>query len=177
MKTVFKYDYNNKIFIITLIVSLIFLFFTTILIRHLIPFVIFLVLTSISFFNSFFVIKKQGITIDKKNNKIIIVDQMFYRKLNIDEIKFVTIEEIKKEKKGNLYGFFCEFFYPSTYISHCNFVYNQGKVFYICFHMSNGHIEKSYFGWLYKEKGSLVKKIETNLIKFVKEINLTCKLP
>ena len=49
-------------------------------------------------------------------------------------------------------------------MSHCDYVCNQGKVYNICFHMSDGTIVKSYFGWLYREKGKIVNKVEKNLL-------------
>lgn len=67
------------------------------------------------------------------------------------------------------------FFYPNTYISHCNYVYNQGKVFNICFHMRDGTIIESYFGWLYREKEQKVNKVEKKLLDFIESLNALCK--
>lgn len=50
------------------------------------------------------------------------------RKLSINNISYVSVIQIPKKVKGNIYGFFNEFFYPNTYMSHCRYVYNQGKV-------------------------------------------------
>ena len=68
-----------------------------------------------------------------------------------------------------------EFFYPYTYMSHCDYVYNHGKVYNICFHMSDGTIIKSYFGWLYREKKKTVNKVEKKLLDFIERINNLCK--
>lgn len=132
-------------------------------------------MTIISFLNSFLLIRLQGITINKKGDAIIIVDQYFVRKFQLKDIRYVTIEKIEKKRGNKVYGFFCEYFYPHTYLSHCKFVYNQGEVFFICFHLQDGTIHKSYFGWLYKEKGNRVITVKQTMVKFIEQINILCK--
>ena len=175
MKKIFRYDYNHKMYFITLSVSFLFLLLTIFTWRYLVCLIIFSICTILSFLNSIFVIRNQGIKIDVKKGEVVIVDQLLMRKLKIKEIQFVELRQLQRDKKGNFYGFFHEFFYPYTYMSHCDFVYNQGKVFDIYFHMKNGLIIKSYFGWLYREKEQMVKKIEKRLADFVKEIDEICR--
>lgn len=170
----FKYDYNNKLFLSNLILSLIFLILSIISFEKLIGFILFLIITILLLINSFFIIRRQGIKIINKNN-IVIVDQLLTRKLYIDDIRYVSLKQIPKETKSKVYGIFNEFFYPNTFMSHCNYVYNQGKVYNICFHMSDGTIVESYFGWLYRGKEKIVNKVEKKLLDFIEKINILCK--
>ena len=113
----------------------------------------------------------QGITVGKKN--ILVIDYFWFTKINIKDLKYVEIREIKKEKKGNLYGFFHEFYHPTTYMWKCDYVYNNGRVFKVVFHLKDGTIRETYFGWMYKEKSIMkVNKIVNKLENFVYNINL-----
>lgn len=174
MRNKFKYDYNNKLFFINLLLSVAFLILSILLFKKIIAFILCLIITILSTFNSFFVIRNQGIKIVNEKN-IFIFDQFLFRKLCIDNIKYVSVRQIPKETKSKIYGFFNEFFYPSTYISKCNYVYNQGKVYDICFYMNNGTVVKSYFGWLYREKKKTINKVEKKLLDFIERINILCK--
>ena len=170
----FKYDYNNKLFFINLSLSLVFLILSIIAFEKLIGFILFLIMAILLLFNSFFIIRAQGIKIKNKKN-IIIVDQLLVRKLCVDNVSYVSLKQIPKKTKSKIYGFFNEFFYPYTYMSHCDYVYNQGKVYNICFHLSDGTTVESYFGWLYREKEKTVNKVEKKLLKFIEKINMLCK--
>lgn len=170
----FKYDYNNKLFFINLLLSIIFLILSILSFEKAIAFILCLIITILLLFNSFFVIRVQGIKITNKKN-IVIVDQLLFRKLHIYDIRYVSLKQLTKESKNTVYGFFNEFFYPNTYMSHCDYVYNQGRVYNICFHMIDGTVVESYFGWLYHEKGKKVGKIEKKLIDFIEKINILCK--
>lgn len=172
MKNKFKYDYNNKLFLINLVISLIFFILSVLTFKKLIGFILSLIIAIVLLFNSFFM-RMQGVKI--KKNSITIVDQLLIRKLCIKDINYVSLKQIPKKTKSKLYGFFNEFFYPNTYISHCNYVYNQGKVFNICFHMRDGTIIESYFGWLYREKEQKVNKVEKKLLDFIESLNALCK--
>lgn len=174
MNYIFKYDYNNKLFLINLLLSICFLIISIFSYKETIAFVILLIMAVLLLFNSF-VIRKQGIIIDHKNKKIVIVDQLLVRKLSIKDIRYVSLKQLVKKTKNKFYGFFIEFLFPHTYISHCDYVYNQGKVYNICFHMIDGTIIKSYFGWLYREKELKVKEVETKLLDFINTINILCK--
>lgn len=175
MNYIFKYDYNNKLFLINLLLSICFLIISVFSYKETIVFVILLIMAVLLLFNSFVVIRKQGIIIDHKNKKIVIVDELLVRKLSIKDIRYVSLKQLVKKTKNKFYGFFIEFLFPHTYISHCDYVYNQGKVYNICFHMIDGTIIKSYFGWLYREKELKVKEVETKLLDFINTINILCK--
>ena len=174
MKNKFKYDYNNKMFAINIVLSLVFLALSIISFDALIGFILLLIMSIVALFNAFFLMRLQGIRI-VKGKYIVIVDQLLYRKLCIANIRYVSLKQIPKETRNRTYGFFHEFFYPHTYLSHCDYVYNQGRVYNICFHMTDGTIVKSYFGWLYREKGKKVEQVEKKLHKFIESINNLCK--
>ena len=176
IKKIFRYDYNYQKFITSLVISLVFMalgivsyFFSD----KIVGLVILLLMSVVASFNAVFIIGMQGIRVSKKN-QIIIVDKLLIRKLDVQNIKYVRIEQLPKENKSILYGFFHEFFWPHTYIYHCDYVYNQGKVFDINFYMKDGTIETTYFGWLYKSKAKQVQKVEKRLNEFVKSINALC---
>ncbi len=170
----FKYDYNNRLFLINFFLSLIFFILAIVAFDILIGFILFLIMAIILLVNTFVLIRNQGIKI-KDKKKIVIVDQLLVRRLYIDDINFVSLKQLPKKTKSKIYGFFHEFFYPNTYMSHCDYVYNQGKVYNICFHLKDGTIIDSYFGWLYREKEKTVNKVEKKLLEFIEKINMLCK--
>ena len=100
MKIRFRYDYNCKMLIINIFVSLLFLVIAFISYgKSLIAFCIFGILFLICLLNTFVLIYNQGIIVDKK--KILIVDYFYFTKLNLSDLKRVELKEIKKEKKSN----------------------------------------------------------------------------
>lgn len=172
--TKFKYDYNNKVFIVNIILSAIFLFISILVFENVVGFIILLSMAIVLFLVSFFLIRPQGIKI--KKNSIVIMDDIRIEKIKIDNIKYVTFKQISKKKKNRFYGFFIEFFIPYTYMTHCRYVYNQGRVYNVYFYLKNGTIITSYFGWLYKEKRiKKVLEIESKLDVFIKNINSLCR--
>lgn len=173
MKRFFRYDYDYKVFVIENIVSLLLLaiFIAT---YHYdwdklgvwligVGFLINIIVT-------FALIKNQGIRI--KRNKVIIIDNFGRTKFQLSDIRFVEFREIKKEKRSNLYGFFHEFYHPDTYMFHCDYVYNHGRVFEIVFYLKDGSRRETYFGWLYREKNEkTVARVCKSLESFISEIN------
>lgn len=176
MKKSFRYDYNNKLFLISLVVSVAFLAVSFVVHFEPIAFGVTLGCSVLGFLNTFFIIKRQGISLNKKRLRITIVDEALVRNLKVSNIKYATYKQIEKENKGNAYGFFHEFFHPSTYMSDCKYVYNHGKVYNICFHMTDGSTIESYFGWMYREKSlETVEAVEAKLEKFIDEVNCFAK--
>ena len=176
IKKIFRYDYNYQKFTTSLVISLVLAslgivsyFFSD----KIVGLVILLVMSVVAVFNAFFIIGMQGIRVNKKQ-QVVIFDKLLIRRLNIQNIKYVSVSQIPKENKSVTYGIFHEFFWPNTYIYHCDYVYNQGKVFDINFYMKDGTIETTYFGWLYKSKAKQVQKVEKRLNEFVKTINALC---
>lgn len=170
----FKYDYKNKVFILTLFGAS-FLLFLAVILKKPIPFYFLSCGSLICVCVGLFVIKNMGLRIDKKQEFLYIHDDFFPKKLKIANIKYVEIEQIKKEKKGSLYGFLNEYYIPSTYMYNCEYVYNNGEVFNIHIFLKNGEKETVYFGWAYKEKRlSVIEKLHNDLKVFVKALNDAC---
>lgn len=169
----FRYDYNFKLFIITNLLSCLFLFGTIISYnKYFIAFCLFIIMFTINFINSFVFINNQGLRVE--NDTIKIVDYFWFTKINLADLKRVELKEIKKSKKSNLYGLLNEFYHPSTYMYNSDYVYNNGRVFKIIFYLKNNTTKESYFGWMYKEKNIMkVEKIVNKLENFVHDINVT----
>lgn len=172
MKLKFRYDYNYKMLIFNILVSLLFfVLFVTSYYKNLIVFFIFGLVFLICLLNTIMLIYNQGITVRKKN--ILIIDYFWFTKIDLVDLKRVELKEIKKSKKNNWYGLLNEFYHPSTYMYNSDYVYNNGRVFKIIFYLKNNITYESYFGWMYKEKNILrVNKIVNKLEKFVCDINL-----
>lgn len=173
MKRKFRYDYNCKMLIINIVVSLLFLvIFAASYNKGVVAFCVFGFVFLICLFNTIILIYNQGITISEKN--IFIVDYFWFTKINLDDLKRVELKEIKKEKRSNLYGFIHEFYYATTYMYNSDYIYNNGRVFKIIFHLNDGTTRESYFGWLYKERNELkVNKVISKLENFVNDLNST----
>ena len=172
MKIKFRYDYNCKMLIVNILVSLLFLVLCVASYDNsLIAFCIFGLVFLICLLNTIVLIYNQGITVGKKN--ILIIDYFWFTKIDLADLNRVELKEIKKDKKSNLYGLFNEFYHPSTYMYNSDYVYNNGRVFKIIFYLQNNTTKESYFGWMYKEKNILrVNKIVKKLENFVCDINL-----
>lgn len=171
----FRYDYKYKMLTVNILTSLLFLIvFIASFSKGIIIFCFFGLVFLICLLNTIVFIYNQGITITKKN--IIIVDYFWFTKIYVSDLKWVEMKEIKKEKKGNLYGFFHEFYHPTTYMLKSDYIYNNGRVFKVIFHLKDGTIRETYFGWMYKEKNILkVKKTIKELEDFINYLNLILK--
>lgn len=163
MKDFFKFDDKR-------IVSIIFLFLNI--------FLLFLSIYAIETFEVFFVLIislvgtitcmlftfNEGIHFNYKKEKIIIVKGMMIKSINMNDVKYFNIEEIRKTKKGNITQKFVDTYdqvdIPSKY------VYNNGKVFNIVFYMKKVGDIKVYYGWLYKTRS--IDRINNQLEKFKK---------
>ena len=161
MKDFFKFDDKR-------IVSIMFLFLNI--------FLLFLSIYAIEVFEVFFVLIislvgtiicmlftfNEGIHFNYKKEKIIIVKGMMIKFINMKDVKYFSLEEINKTKKGNLTQKFVDTYdqvnIPSKY------VYNNGKVFNIVFYMKNIGNIKVYYGWLYKTRS--IERINSQLEKF-----------
>ena len=168
----FKYDYNNKMFIVCFLCSLLFLsIFIWSFNKNIVGCILTGFCTIALLFNTFVMIFNQGITVGKKN--ILIIDYFWFTKINLADLKRVELKEIKKGKKSNWYGLFNEFYHPSTYMYNSDYVYNNGRVFKIIFYLGDNSTRESYFGWMYKEKSiTRVNKVVNKLENFISEINL-----
>lgn len=174
MKRFFRYDYNRRMFVVMNLISIGFLALSFLALRHESS-VWWLtgVAALLGFGAADIYVYHQGIRI--KNNKVIIMDYLpgwFGRKFELSMVKYVELEELKKEKRSNLYGFFHEFYHANTYMFRCDYVYNHGRVFNIVFHLKDGSRMETYFGWLYREKNEkTVARVCKSLETFINEIN------
>ena len=175
MKKHFRYDYNYKLLILSNLPTAAFLAIAIASFeKNDIGFLISILASFFCFLNTYVFINNQGIRVTK--GKVIIVDSLYLRTINLSDLKRVEIKEIEKEKKSNKYGFFHEFYHYSTYMQHCDYTYNNGKVFNIIFYLKNGTTKESYFGWMYREKSEdKVNKTQAKLTEFVNHINEVCK--
>jgi hypothetical protein len=84
------------------------------------------------------------------------------KSINMKDVKYFSLEEINKTKKGNLTQIFVDTYdqvnIPSKY------VYNNGKVFNIVFYMKNIGNIKVYYGWLYRTRS--IERINNQIDKF-----------
>lgn len=171
----FRYDYRYKLLAVSIAVSLLFGAFTFLAIYfEKAAWWIFAVVFLFCVGNTFLYINNQGIRI--KNNHIIIVDDLYFRKFALIAVRNVELQELKKEKRTNLFGFFHEFYHSSTYMTQSKYVYNHGRVFRIVFHLKDGTTRESYFGWLYREKNpKTVERVCASLQKFINDLNAYVK--
>ena len=175
MRKIFKYDYNYKMFILIHLVTVVFLIlFILTLGSNIIGSLVFALSLLINEINYFVNLKNQGVRLDKDIIKI--HDNFGIAIINISDLNYAEVNELKKEKASNLHGLLCEFYHPATYMYQCDYVYNNGRVFNIVFRLKNGNIRKTYFGWMYKEKNK--KRVEAKvkeLYSFVDLINSDIK--
>lgn len=150
-KSFFRYDYNLKITLINLILCVIFLIIGLCLLDKTIAFIILVCIGLVFGLNSIF-IYNHGIHINYKRKKIYLFDDLLLRKLDFQNIRYLSYEIINKKTNSNFKGFCTEFFHPDTYMTHSDYVYNEGIVLELCFHLIDGTTLKSYYGWMYREK-------------------------
>lgn len=104
----FRYDYSYKMLIANSLTSMLFLvIFVVSYKKGLVAFCIFGLTFLVCLFNTIVLVLNQGITI--RNNKIMIVDYFWFTKIKLCDLKYVEIQELKKEKQNNLYGFLMSF--------------------------------------------------------------------
>ena len=97
----FRYDYNYKLIIVSNLPSIVFCILAiTSYQKDRFALWFFGIAMLISLLNSFVFINNQGIRIQK--SKVIIVDGLFFRSINLSEIKCVKLKEIKKMKQKQL---------------------------------------------------------------------------
>ena len=158
MKDFFKFDDKRIVSILWLFISLCILILSICVIKVIEVFVATLFVLFITVLATIF-------TFNLEKEKIIIIKGMMIKSINMKDVKYFSLEEINKTKKGNLIQRFVDTYdqvnMPSKY------VYNNGKVFNIVFYMKNIGNIKVYYGWLYKTRS--IERINSQLEKF-KEI-------
>ena len=176
----FKYDYANRkrniclaFLIFGIIVMLYFVFNETKGLVAAIPFVAMFALASI-------VYSQKGICVDSEKRTVVIRDDRGKTSFPIDKIRHVSLIEINKINKGNTNLLSLTTMGKEEIEMH-DYVYNNGKTYYIIFQVTDDipslyYTHKSYFGWMYKEKNK--KRVEAKvkeLYSFVDLINSDIK--
>ena len=173
MKDFFKFDDKRTVSILWLFISLCILILSICAINVIEVFVATLFELFITVLATIFTFN-EGIHFNYKKEKIIIVKGLMIKSINMKDVKYFSLEEISKKKKGNLTQKFVDTYdqvnMPSKY------VYNDGKVFNIVFYMKNIGDIKVYYGWLYRTKSierinsqiEEFKRIKENFMKYKK---------
>ena len=163
MKDFFKFDDKRIVSIMFLFLNICLLFLSIYAIEVFEVFfalIILLVGTIICMLFTF----NEGIHLNYKKQKIIIVKGVMIKFINMKDVKYFSLEEISKTKKGNFTQKFVDTYdqvnIPSKY------VYNNGKVFNIVFYMKNIGNIKVYYGWLYRTRS--IERINNQIEKFKK---------
>lgn len=163
MKDFFKFDDKRIVSIMFLFLNIFLLFLSIYAIEVFEVFfalIISLVGTTICMLFTF----NEGIHLNYKKQKIIIVKGVMIKSINMKDVKYFSLEEISKTKKGNFTQKFVDTYdqvnIPSKY------VYNNGKVFNIVFYMKNIGNIKVYYGWLYRTRS--IERINNQIEKFKK---------
>jgi hypothetical protein len=95
--------------------------------------------------------------------KIIVVDGFDIFSIKVDDLQYISIEELSKKKRN---VFLSIFFDPiNTMHLPSKYVYRNGKTFNIVFHMKKQGDIVLYYGWLYKTKSG--ERIQKQLQKFM----------
>ena len=164
MKDFFKFDDKRIVSILWLFISFGIFILSILTIKVIEVFVATLFCLFITILAAIFTFN-EGIHFNYKKGKITIVQGMMIKSINMEDVRYFSLEEIKKPKKGNLIQIFVDTFdrvdLPSKY------VYNNGRVFNIVFYMKNIGNIKVYYGWLYRTRS--IERINSQLEKF-KEI-------
>lgn len=163
MKDFFKFDDKRIVSILWLFISFCILILSICAIKVIEVFVATLFVLFITVLATIFTFN-EGIHFNFKKEKIIIIKGMMIKSINMKDVKYFSLEEINKAKKGNitqkLVDTYDQVNMPSKY------VYNIGKVFNIVFYMKNIGNIKVYYGWLYRTRS--IERINNQIEKFNK---------
>ena len=163
MNDFFKFDDKRIVSMVWIVISIFMLILSMLAIEVIEVFIATIFVLIITLIAAIFTLN-EGVHFNYKKEKIVIVKGMMIQTINMKDVKYFTLEEIPKTKKGNITQKFVDTFEqvntPSKY------VYNNGKVFNIVFHMKKIANIKIYYGWLYKT--SSIKRINSQLENFNK---------
>ena len=163
MKDFFKFDDKRTFSLIWFFLSL-FLIWLLIRLKDvivvLVPGIVTLIISVLAMLFTY----NEGIHFNYKKEKIVIVQGLMINKINMKDVKYFTINEISKPKKGNITQLFVD---PVKNInSPSKYIYNNGKVFNIVFYMKRNKTVEVYYGWLYKTTSA--ERINNQLDDFKK---------
>lgn len=168
-KRIFKYDDNHKYFVISIVVSLVFLYVAFYLQDIFVAYIIGIIISTIGFVGAL-IIYITGIQINYKKNKITIIDSLWIRFISIDKVKYISIEEVIKTRKARRGILSPDSPYGAFWTFSSKYVYRNGKTYKIIFHMKNDSIIESYYGWLFNSKTKeRVVKQENKFNQIIKE--------
>lgn len=168
-KRIFKYDDDHKYFIISMVVSFMFLCVAFYLHDIFVAYIIGIINSTIGFVGAFF-IYLTGIHFDYKQNKIKIIDSLGIRTISMNEVKYISMEELVKTRKTRRGLLSPDSAYGAFWTFSSKYVYRNGKTYNIIFHMKNDSIIESYYGWLFNSKTKeRVVKQENKLNQIIKE--------
>lgn len=112
-------------------------------------------------------IYNEGIHFNYKKEKIVIIQGPSVTTIDMNDVKYFTLEEIKKSRKNILlhpiYDTYDQSNIPSKY------VYKNGKVFNIIFYTKKMGIIKIYYGRLYKAKSIVRVNNQIKCFNVIKE--------
>lgn len=163
MKDFFKFDDKRIVSLLWLFISLCILILSICAITVIEVFVVTLFALFITVLATIFAFN-EGVHFNYKKEKIIIVKGIMIKSINMRDIKYFSLEEINKTKKGNFIQKFVDTYDQVNIAS--KYVYNNGKVFNIVFYMKNIGNIKVYYGWLYRTKS--IERINSQIEKFNK---------
>lgn len=171
MNDFFKFDDKRIVSAILLALSVLMLILSVLAIGVIEVFIATITVLVITIIATMFTLN-EGIHFNYKKEKIVIVADLMVKTINMKDVKYFSLEEISKTKQSNIKQLFVDTFdqvnMPSKY------VYNNGKVFNIVFHMKKIGAIKIYYGWLYRTHSierinkqlEIFQKIEENFMHY-----------
>lgn len=162
MKDFFKFDDRRIVFKILLCLCCALLILTIMSLKEAIEVFVGLLISLIFFITITIFIFNEGIHFNYKKEKIVIVQGMMIKSINMNDVKYFNIEEVSKKRKKDLVN---KFFDSYRQIGTPEYVYNNGKIFKIVFHMKKEDIVIDYY-WLYKTTS--IERINRQLEEFKK---------
>jgi len=151
MNKLFHYDDKYVYTVVSLIVSMVFLALSFILMNIIDMFFICLLTSIIGLIGSIYIFNI-GIHFDYVNNRIIIIDSLWIRRISMTDVKYITFNEIIKPRKKRRLPFSVDALYGANWMDSSKYVYRNGKTYEIVFHLKNSIIINTYYGWLFKAK-------------------------
>lgn len=138
-----KYDDQNRYLIISLVVSIIFITVSILVFKIDIAFYIFLFGSILSVINSLLVYIT-GIHFNYKRDKIIIINFLTNRTIKMNEVQYISYEELEKVRKSKKIPFFDDASHFASWQSSSKFLYRNGRTFNINIHMKDKSTIKVY---------------------------------
>ncbi len=113
-----------------------------------------------------------GIHCNLKKRTIELIGSSFVRKIELNKISYVTLKLVEKERKKSVLPLFKE----KVWYLDTEYVYNNGEVFVIEFHLKNQETIKMNYTWLFGVKNkNRVEKQKNKLEALVSQMNNALK--